>query len=195
MKIGIQTIVFGRYLDEVEKKMELLQGIGFQGVEFFQHHENITSNGKALSFKELNSLLSNHNLKLLGLSGGDLTERLNYYRRDGEEPKQELPYVYVDDPDDVSQYLATEILQTLSIALHPHAFKRYEHVNDMESCSLSNTPGVFLLPDTAHMTIVGDDPVSYLETTNLDRIILFILRIGNPRTREHTIHTHEALQI
>jgi signal transduction histidine kinase/sugar phosphate isomerase/epimerase len=165
MNLGFQTIIFGRRLDDLDRVLLTIRAAGFEGVEFFQHHESILgSDRQPVTYKVLLEKMRDNDLELLGLSGGSLADRVLYV---GDDPKP--LYLYVDDLDDPENQIALE--KGFTLAVHPHVFTKHERIDRVLQHPLLSNPNVFLLPDTAHLAIVGDDPVQVLRSIHLDRVI------------------------
>ena len=86
MKIGCETITWGIQVDNIVEILDLLEELGFHGVEFAQRF-NLLGVENA---ETLQNLLQERNLSFLSLVGGTLDERIGFC-------DQQLPeYLYVE---------------------------------------------------------------------------------------------------
>lgn len=149
MRFGCQTIIFGPTVANWDEVFEQTADAGFQGVELFQPASEI-----APTITELLDRLGKHGLTLIGLAGDDIYSRQKYL---GEYRN---PYLYADRFEAAER----EALEAgYTVALHPHVFKKMHRVEDAEAilndpAYQANKERLLFLPDTAHLTIVGDDP-------------------------------------
>ncbi len=158
-KVGFQTIIYGRRITDLDSVLTTIKAAGFSGVEFFQHHKNLLFDNNqtgSLSFDNLYERVQDAGLVLLGLAGGTLEERIQFCQESNYPSRVDSLYLYVDDLDDHAIDRATEL--GLTLAFHPHAFTRYDRLEDVVSHKHFSKSNVKLLPDTAHMFIAGDDP-------------------------------------
>jgi len=176
MKVGFQTISWGRRLKDYGRPMlHAIRDAGYEGVELMQHPNEFGSAEK------LYRNLRENGLKLLGLTGGSIRERANFIgelaeietmavvREDAKKiirHQPDCPYIYVDTWD------AREIQLMppgVVLALHPHMFKPVQTAQEAEKL-LREHQDVRFLPDTAHLTIAGEDVVELLKR-NMSRIV------------------------
>ena len=146
MKIGANTIIWGNRVEELPKVLDLLAVHGCEGVEFSQRPERL---GDPL---ELQQLLTDRGLTLLGLSGGTIDERIKFCA--GVLKPQ---YLYVDRWDEAEARDARSA--GVPLAIHPHIFKPAHRLADVE-VELRDHPELRFLPDVAHLTIAGDSPLN-----------------------------------
>jgi len=150
MRVGLQTICWGDRLKREHWKelLPLIRDAGYEGIEVFQDPDpkNLPP------YPELAELCSANKLELLGFSGGDLPRRLRYLRGDDwrNVPKpQHEPYLYVESAEtDFSEALTAGF----RLALHYHHLSRLRTINQALEV-LRDNPGLFWLPDTAHLFI------------------------------------------
>jgi sugar phosphate isomerase/epimerase len=172
MKVGFQTVLWGRLVHDLDLVLAQLAAIGYQGVEFAQAREElrVRRNGGERpieNVKELLQLTRKHGLELLGFAGGTLKERMEFcgdYRP---------PYLYVDSWDHDAQRAIT-MSPPFTLALHPHQFmpiRSMKHVDELfekidvlfqKEDRQKAQELVKFLPDTAHLTIVENDPAEAL---------------------------------
>lgn len=173
MYVGIQTISWGSHPD-VEHMLREIKEAGYDGVEFYQNPMDL---GK---LDELYALLKKLRLRLLGAAGGALDAKIDFIRAmmradnldwatsglgDGWRvafgPGNRRPYIYVDEWRDE---WAKELNQSddLLFALHPHMFKPVQTASEAEAV-MNRYPQLRFLPDTAHLTVAGEDVRAVLE--------------------------------
>jgi sugar phosphate isomerase/epimerase len=152
MQIGCQTILWGRKISNLEEVVKTIAQAGFSGIEFAQRPDLL---GIGNDPKELKLLLEDYDLKLLGLAGGTLAERIKFAR-------DVFPHVYLYierwDPDDY-EAIENAVEAQLRLALHPHLFKPTQNLDDIKKL-LDEHSELYCIPDTAHLKIAGDDPRS-----------------------------------
>jgi sugar phosphate isomerase/epimerase len=159
---------------------EQIKEANYEGVEIFQHPEDLGS------AEQLHTLLTSLNLTFLGLAGGSLAEKIKFIRTfffceqratvrgarsgAGSQSPRPLsnyqPYAYVDEWD--CQRSQDTLQDGYVLALHPHMFRSVQTVQEAEAW-LAQHPRLRFLPDTAHLTVAGEDVVEVLER-NFDRI-------------------------
>ncbi|MBN9118564.1 MAG: TIM barrel protein [Planctomycetes bacterium] len=148
MKVGIQSILCGTSIHDLDEFVDTVADLGFHGIEFSQ----IPS--KLPPLQTLLARLARRNLALIGLAGGGLTARMEYlggYRD---------CYLYVDEDDE--EPLKQALAAGFTLAVHPHLHKRISRVWDAEQLFEAHpdrAAQLKFLPDTAHLYIAGHDPV------------------------------------
>jgi sugar phosphate isomerase/epimerase len=181
MKVGYQTIPWGRALGDGGREMiETIREAGYAGVEIAQHPEQF---GSAKALYELLRDYDNPDvehrkeLKLLGLAGGAISERIAFIDQlvDAENRdllarkgkidrvignKRPYPYVYTDMWDNSGVTDATT--KRWTFALHPHMFKPIQTASEALKV-LREHPELRFLPDAAHLTIAGEDVIDVLK--------------------------------
>ena len=190
MKVGFQTISWGRRLDDNgEKMLQVISKAGYEGVELMQHPNEFGS------AKQLYYHLKRLNLKLLGMTGGSIKERVDFIEeliaienrdlirknkriRRNKKPidkiirfSRDYPYIYIDTWD---QRQVRLVGPELTLALHPHMFKPVQTAHEAKKL-LGDYSHLRFLPDTAHLTIAGANLLKLLED-NLARIIAVHLK-------------------
>ena len=163
MRPGYQTVIWGPRIDNFDYVLDVIANAGFEGVELSQRPDHVSLAGKPVeSIGKLLDLLSKHGLELAGLSGGTLRERMDFC----EEYRG--CYLYTEQWDEESSHIALDLGFTL--ALHPHMFTPTRRLTEAFTLLEQHShPGFRFLPDTAHLTIVGDDPCKALEV-GIDRL-------------------------
>ena len=183
MRVAIQTLSWGRQPD-VGQMLADVAAVGYAGVELAQHPDVL---GPA---DELHARLTGLGLVCLGLSGGSLDEKCRYMTRystaillaklqgksaaaaaAGRRSARPSPYLYVDEWEGQR---SVEALVGNTLALHPHMFKSFQTAREAEEL-LTRYPDLWLLPDTAHLTVAGEDVIGVLNR-NFDRIIAVHLK-------------------
>jgi signal transduction histidine kinase/sugar phosphate isomerase/epimerase len=160
MKIGFQTIVWSPFRDPLEYRLEVIAAAGYGGVVFRERPDELPPIHELLRF------LEEYSLKLIGLSGGALRDRMDYCQDFRPE------YLYVDDWSSDAGALAQ--MRGFTLALHPHVYKPTYSLQRAGEL-LEREPSLKFVPDTAHLTIAGDDPVAAMERFE-DRIAAVNLR-------------------
>lgn len=167
MKIGFGTVLWGRRIDDLEYTLDVIAACGYHGVEIAQHHKQIfltDSNGDGIrplrDIAELLEHLEKRSLKLIGMVGGSLTERIKFL---GEHRDA---YLYVDRWPEKEVQLALE--NGFTIAIHPHWLTPIHKVKQALRIiqKYQNTPyarQVRLILDTAHAVVAEDDPVEIVK--------------------------------
>lgn len=170
MRVAIQTISWGARVVDVGRMLREIKEAGYAGVEFYQHpHELGTAD-------ELYQTLHGLGLRCIGIAGGSLQEKIDFVQRytaaervafvlsfaaksgglkyQPSPPRDNQPYIYLDTWEGQSADNALRIGMTL--ALHPHMFKQIQTTADVDHY-LDKHPGLRFLPDTAHLTVAGED--------------------------------------
>jgi sugar phosphate isomerase/epimerase len=161
--------------------LEEIKRAGYTGVEFAQHPEQLGA------IDQLHKLLTNLDLRCLGMAGGSLSERIEFVKEFRAVANSRLggniasrkatkghshlasnsqPYVYLDEWGGMSPEVALQM--GVRLAVHPHMFKEIQTAFDAEKL-LEKYPGLWFLPDTGHLTVAGEDVVSVLDR-NYSRI-------------------------
>jgi signal transduction histidine kinase/sugar phosphate isomerase/epimerase len=154
MNIGYQTIIWGHAMCDLEEALQVIFEAGYAGVEFAQPVDELGSP------ERLRELLAKYDLKLLGLAGGSLWQRMDFARC--VKPL----YLYVEEWD---PRIAPQAVREFALALHPHVYTKTHCLEDGLRC-LEEHPELRWLPDTAHLWVVNDNPVRALEEA-WDRLI------------------------
>ena len=179
MHVGIQTISWGpRPRISINAMLGEAKRAGYAGVELMQDPRVLGDP------QQLLVALKQHDLTLLGFSGGSVEERIEYVRvlkkflgdqppsfgwgiriykdkEDQEENDTTRPYVYVDEWRE--DHHAPLLSQTdVVLALHPHMFKTVQTASEAVRV-LDAHRELRFLPDTAHLAVAGDDPVRAIE--------------------------------
>jgi sugar phosphate isomerase/epimerase len=176
MKVGFQTISWGRRLEDCGRPMlKAISEARYEGVELMQHPNEFGS------AEQLYRNLRGNGLRLLGLAGGSIQERANFIEKLAEietravvredakkviRHQPDCPYIYVDTWDARQIQL---IPPKVPLALHPHMFKPVQTGQEAEKL-LGEHENLRFLPDTAHLTIAGENVQELLER-NIDRIV------------------------
>jgi sugar phosphate isomerase/epimerase len=181
MKVGFQTISWGRRLEDQGKEMlYAIREAGYEGVELMQHPKEFGSADKLYSY------LRETNLKLLGMTGGSLSERADFirdlidienhdsiYRDNAKVIKfdSDYPFIYIDTWDERQ---INSLDPSIILALHPHMFKPVQTSQEAEKL-LKEYSHLRFIPDTAHLTVAGEDVIKVLDN-NFDRIVAIHLK-------------------
>ena len=154
LKIGFATILWGPEIDDLEDALATIAEAGYRGVEFSQRIANLGEPD------DLTMLLDKYQLTLIGLAGGSLKERMDFYHRLPPHSQPEYLVVYERHPQ------AEEAIKAgFPLALHPHIFKPQHRLDEVLSY-LHEQPELNYIPDTAILSIAGDDAVQALQKTH-----------------------------
>lgn len=137
----MQTLAWGSYVSDWGRMIRAIADLGFEGVEFAQHPQNLPRP------KQLATYLQENKLQFIGMTGGSLQERVEFCR-DGVT----AAYLYVEIWNDA----AAEILNSgQPLALHPHFFMPIRRIGDaLEKLKMHENLGLIL--DLAHIFLAGD---------------------------------------
>jgi len=199
MKFAFQTIIWGRHINDVELVFDIIAACGYAGVEFAQRPKDIRVRDKEKpgdsrpihNIDELLNLLAVRGLTLVSLAGGSLCERMEFCG-----PNFRPEYLYVENFGDkeikILDEIASEAVKTgtqpkpFIFGLHPHWFmnvQRWPQALDILKRHGQSLPGshrLRLLPDTAHLTIAGDNPVKAVQDTALTDLAAVHLKDWTP---------------
>jgi len=166
VRFAFETVTWGRRLNDIEFVLDAIAACGYQGVEFAQSPEEIfvrdsgsTGGIRPLkSIDELLSLMQARKLQLVSLTGGTLRRRMSFcghYRP---------AYLYVENWDAEAETAVT-MDPPFTLGLHPHWFMRVQRLSEVARIfegfdrKYPDNKSLKILPDTALLTIVEDDPV------------------------------------
>jgi signal transduction histidine kinase/sugar phosphate isomerase/epimerase len=172
-RIACQTIIFGERINDLDGLLSGLAAMGFHGIEFFQHSDDIyvvdpsTKETHTPTYGELHRTVSKYGLALLGLAGGTLKSRIDWIRTTANGAPFPL-YLYLEDLDDPA--IDDALSSGIELAFHAHAFTRYDRIDDASRHPTINRSGVHWLPDTAHAFIGGEDIITTISSLPVDRI-------------------------
>jgi sugar phosphate isomerase/epimerase/signal transduction histidine kinase len=172
MQIACQTILWGRQIANFEETVKAIAHEGFSGIEIAQRPDLL---GGIHSANDLQSLLDDFDIELLGLAGGTLTERIDF----ATGVFQDI-YLYVerwDRRDEAAIQLAIKC--GFRIAIHPHVFKPVQTLRNAGALLIQHRD-LRILPDTAHLKIVGDRPEDILTQINNESIAAIHLKDWRP---------------
>jgi signal transduction histidine kinase/sugar phosphate isomerase/epimerase/rRNA maturation protein Nop10 len=152
---------------DLDLVLDTIAGCGFEGVEFAQAPDQIfvldpsCPNGRRHinDIAELLERLERRSLHLVALAGGTLRQRMEFCGLDFRPD-----YLYVEEFGE-EEMQAVTASRPFTLGLHPHWFMSVHRTAQVERTLAEfaerhpeNTHLRFL-PDSAHLTIVGDDPV------------------------------------
>ncbi|MBD3373581.1 GAF domain-containing protein [candidate division KSB1 bacterium] len=158
VKIGYQTIIWGPIIENLERCLDIIALAGYKGVEFAQHPKYLGD------ITKLTRLLAERNLSFLGLAGGSIQERIEFCGN--TKPH----YLYTNTCD--SHMINQVTFNGHTLALHPYIYSSTHRLSGALNL-LKEFESLKFLPDTAHMTIAGD---------NFKELV--------KKTREHIIGIH-----
>ena len=162
VQFAVQSIVWGKEVEKLEEMLCEICEAGYQGVELFQDFAERSCGGPAGVYRAFEAC----GLTLVGVSSTSLAERIRFVREYcdllGVSPSDPVaPYVYADE---WNECCVDALRQGLRIGLHPHMFRPIQTMQEaaaiLKEFGVERYPRLQLLPDTAHLTIAGDDPVA-----------------------------------
>ena len=162
-KFAIQTIAWGNAsLDDI---MRDVVAVGYDGIELFQHPEELGGMSRIVeACRDTRVMGKGTHVQLVGLSAGSFKERCalvkEYCALTGirTNDQHEAPYVYCDEWKSSDLQFARALREGVRVALHPNMYKPVQTLREADEILTAN-PFLLFLPDTAHLTIAGDDPV------------------------------------
>lgn len=186
MKIGFESVLWGQRIDDLDHMLSVIKACGYQGVELAQSTQNIyvREEGSPREIGRIENLLKRfeaHGLKLIGLVGGKLDERVEYigdYR--------DL-FLYIDSWPEKRQAASLLLRENpITLAVHPHWFmpiRRRRHVEELlakvEVQCGNRATYLKVIVDTAHSVIAEDDPVEFT-TIHFSRLAAVHLKDWRP---------------
>ncbi len=170
MKLAFQTICWNHRVKKAHwpQLFKSIKAAGFDGVEVFQHPDDLPAWPTFRDHAEASGL------KILGLTGGTVAQRVNYLRPVGIRPSGEEPYLYIERWDDEAE---SAYESDFVLALHYHHLSALPSVSDALEL-LTSKPKLKWLPDTAHLFIgqQNNDRLQELLLRHLDRTIAVHLK-------------------
>jgi sugar phosphate isomerase/epimerase len=153
-RIGVQTIAWGEDLPAKRRDLfKRLRDLGYSGIEFAQVPDKLGDP------EELEEDLGSAELTLLGLSGGSLSQRVEFAQRLRTPPL----YLYVQKlgADGVPE----AITAGYRLALHPHQYTPIDTIDRALEAweTIGRPPQVSILPDTGHSFLAREDFLHRLE--------------------------------
>ena len=162
-KFAIQTIAWGDA--SLDKIMRDVGAVGYDGIELFQHPEELGGMARIVeACRDMRVMGKGMHVQLVGLSAGSFKERCTlvkeYCTLAGIQlnDQHKAPYVYCDEWKTSDPQFARALQDGVRVALHPHMYKPVQTLREADEILTAN-PFLKFLPDTAHLTIAGDDPV------------------------------------
>jgi signal transduction histidine kinase/sugar phosphate isomerase/epimerase len=175
MKVGFETIIFGSEIEDLGSVLDMIAGLGYEGVEFSQAPDRIFIRQEpekddlvSIDAKRLETEMKARNLVFLGMAGGTLEERMDFC---GEYKPL---YLYIDN--DLSEKdIEKAKAKGFTLALHPHIFMKNCRLEDAKKFLAKHTT-VKWLPDTAYIFMVGDKFEDALEGVFQKRLLAVHLK-------------------
>jgi sugar phosphate isomerase/epimerase len=158
MRLAIHSISWGEHIS-IDRLLFDVKNAGYSGVELFQHPESLGTPA------EVYAKFCKYGLQLVGMCGGCFSERVDFIRDYATAMGKPLadmsvPYAYLDGR------VENEVIQAMNagirVGLHTHMYKPVQTLNEA-ALTLELYPRLRFVPDTAHLTIAGDDPVQAIE--------------------------------
>ncbi|MBL8892614.1 MAG: sugar phosphate isomerase/epimerase [Planctomycetaceae bacterium] len=158
-KCAVHTISWANY--SFDRILRDVANAGYEGIELFQHPSECGGP------EEIIRLCKLYEVTLVGIAGGSFQERCQLVRdiakiTDTSLEDRSLPYVYCDEWRDEKAMFRDAVNSGIRVAIHPHMFKPVQNVQEFRDI-LSKYPQVLFLPDTAHLTIAGNNPVEAIK--------------------------------
>ncbi|MCA8994383.1 MAG: sugar phosphate isomerase/epimerase, partial [Planctomycetaceae bacterium] len=134
---------------------------GYAGVELFQD----CTQGAFGTPQQILDQFNAESMHLIGISCGSLQERINFVTQYAACMKLApsdygVPYVYLDDWNESICRAALE--KGIRLALHPHMYRPVQTLQEakkrLQQYDFMHYKSMEFMPDTAHLTIAGDDP-------------------------------------
>ena len=153
MLLGIHTIAWGESVD-LDEMLSQIKSAGYQGAELFQHPDMFAGGNETVidAFRD-------HGIQLIGTCAGSFREKMELVRAYCKKPAipisdPQAPYIYMDEwyPKLAEQALD----EGFRLALHPHMYMAVQTLKEADFY-LEKHPRLLFLPDTAHLTIAGED--------------------------------------
>ena len=166
MRFAFQTICWNRRIrpEHWPQLFRAIKAAGFAGVEVFQPVSQL------LPWHEMRRLAASIGLEILGLTGGKLSERMEYLRPNAQARVDPEPYLYIEAWDHVEAKAAYD--QGFTLALHYHHLSQLSSVEEATDL-LQRWPNLKWLPDTAHLFVGQQDTTKLIELlrTHLARTV------------------------
>jgi sugar phosphate isomerase/epimerase len=171
VKFALQSIVWGHQVSNIREMLSQAFVAGYRGIELFQDIEDSNFGGAT----GLHQAFRDCKMSLVGVASGSMSERVEFVKEycrllGVKTTHSQAPYIYVDEWDGRCDDALGEGIR---LGLHPHMFRPIQTMHEamlvLDRFDMSRFPQLQLLPDTAHSTIAGDDPVEVVKAC-FDRI-------------------------
>ena len=153
MLLGIHTIAWGERVD-LDEMLFQIRSAGYQGAELFQHPDTFEG-----GIESVICAFRRHKIQLIGTCAGSFKERMALVRAYSKMLAIPIsdpitPYIYIDEwyPQQAEKALE----DGFRLALHPHMYMAVQTLKEADFY-LEKHPRLLFLPDTAHLTIAGED--------------------------------------
>lgn len=158
MRLAIHSIMWPSKIS-LHELLHVTKRIGYEGVELFQNPRSLGSAA------DVYRAVRRYNLTLVGMSGGAFQDRLEFVRQYAQVLGTRLddpdtPYVYLDEA--ITPVVRAALDERFKVALHAHMYKPIQ-TTDEAATILNQNPRLRFLPDSAHLTIAGDDPTAAID--------------------------------
>lgn len=189
MRLALQTIVFGKEVTDFVSMCRDIKRAGYSGIELFQDftqdcYKKPGIDGK-FAVQGILDAMKSSGLTLAGVASGDLRERIAFVKEYSrclhqDSPQVSVPYVYIDEWNETCK---SELHSGVKLAMHPHMFRPIQTIREAEQrldqFPAESYPNLQLMPDTAHLTIAGDNPVEVVKK-HFQRIQSLHVKDWNP---------------
>jgi sugar phosphate isomerase/epimerase len=154
MKLGLQTLPWLNSIEDVQRLFSDIYNLGYEGVELAQTFET-------KDHRRVIDALKRTGLKLAGISGGALSDRLDF-AISLHNKFQDPFYLYADEWSGREHTQFKQSGVSCSVAIHPHMFKPIQTVAEAKKV-IELYPYMKFLPDTGHLTVAGENIMEVLE--------------------------------
>ncbi len=159
MRYAIQTIAWDDC--PLETIISDVKAAGYDGIELFQHPKDL---GGVASLVQT---CRENKITVVGMCAGSFPERCDLVKEFCKEwgtsiDSQNAPYVYCDEWKSSIHVFSDKLKEGYRVALHPHMYKPIQTMREAE-VALNDHLRLLFLPDTAHLTIAGDDPAKAVQ--------------------------------
>ena len=171
MKVGLQTICWGDCNGLFEGLLLDIKALGYEGIELAHVVPREKHNELAEKF-----CLSG--ISLTGVACGSVSDRIELAQSFSKYFLEQSFYIYADEWSAREHELYVESALSCNVAVHPHMFKPIQTFAEAKAVLAKHTYARFL-PDTAHMTVAGDNVLDVLQQ-NLHSVVAVHLKDWSP---------------
>lgn len=171
MRFAYQTIIWGSKLP-LQDALTAVRECGFQGVELAQGVQGLIEEGIVNSALHLSEILAQQQLRLIGLAGDSLRDRMAQVR-----PGPSSPYLYADVWDADAELALKD---GYNLAVHVHAFMPLRSTRQVfQLLERHSSANLKWIPDTGHLTVLNENIQEVLQHFR-DRIAAVHLKDWTP---------------
>lgn len=166
MKVGLQTLPWQDGTRRLNDLVSCAKSLGYDGIELAQTVPSSECSAVA-------DLLKSEGISLAGVSGGALSDRINFATSLRKSYPELSFYLYADEWGEYESQQYMDSGLACIVAVHPHMFKPIQTITEarkvMKSYSYAR-----LLPDTAHLTVAGENIMAVLEVNLKDIVAIHV---------------------